>query len=59
MVSIFGHEAEHNLNKKDIAEIKGRYENKGTHYNVDEFDPNNQRFSAAYQISIDICTEIP
>jgi RHS repeat-associated protein len=59
MVSVFGHEAEHNLNKRDIAEIKGRYEGKGTNYNVDEFDPINQRFSAAYQISIAVFAEIP
>jgi hypothetical protein len=59
MVSVFGHEAEHDLNKKDIAEIKGRYEGKGVNYNVDEFDPVRQRYSAAYQISIAIFAEIP
>lgn len=29
MVSAFAHEAEHDLNKGDIAEIKGRHEGKG------------------------------
>lgn len=59
MVSVFGHEAEHDLNKTDLAEIKGRYEGKGINYNVDELDPINQVFSAAYQMSITIFAEIP
>ena len=59
IVSVFGHEAEHNLNKRDIAEIKGRYEGKGNNYDVDLFDPINQRYSASYQISIAIFAEIP
>jgi len=53
MVSVFGHEAEHNLNKRDIAEIKGRYEGKGVNYDVDDFN------GAAYTISKLIFAEIP
>jgi RHS repeat-associated protein len=53
MVSTFAHEAEHDLNKKDIAEIKGRYEGRGTHYDVDGWN------GAAYTISKQVFAEIP
>ena len=54
MVSAFAHEAEHDLNKKDIAEIKGRHEGKRTNYDVDDFDT-----SSAYKISKQVFKEIP
>ena len=54
MVSTFAHEAEHDLNEKDIAEIKGRYKGKGIHYNVD-----NIITSSAYKISRQVFKEIP
>ncbi len=53
MVSVFSHEAEHNLNKKDIAEIKGRYEGKGRNYDVDDWN------GAAYSVSKRVFSEIP
>lgn len=53
-MSAFAHEAEHDLNKKDIAEIKGRYEGKGTHYDVDDI-----KTSSAYNISRQVFKEMP
>jgi hypothetical protein len=54
MVATLAHEAEHDLNKQDIAEIRGRYEGKGTHYNVDDFHNG-----AAYKMSKKVLAEIP